>query len=85
MAKFVPCQGKTACREDETGCKTCGRSSEEIATLRSLLDQLATLAVTFDYDNPEEYAGYVHRKLVKTISYRNQARQEIESTHADES
>ncbi|MET0065368.1 MAG: hypothetical protein ABW076_03390 [Candidatus Thiodiazotropha sp.] len=82
MKKFVPCQGKTACREDETGCKTCGRSLEEIVTLRSLLDQLATLAETHDYENTEEYAEYIRRKLVKIIEYRSKAKPETESTHA---
>ncbi|MET0051967.1 MAG: hypothetical protein ABW095_12935 [Candidatus Thiodiazotropha sp.] len=82
MAKFVPCQGKTACREDETGCKTCGRSLDEIVELRGLLDQLATLAVTYGYENHVEYAEYIQRKLVKMIEYRNQSNREAESIHA---
>jgi predicted Fe-S protein YdhL (DUF1289 family) len=81
MAKFVPCQGKTACREDETGCRTCGRSLDEIVALRSLLDQLATLAVTYGYENQVEYAEYIQRKLIKMIDYRKQANREAESIH----
>ncbi len=79
MAKFVPCQGKTACREDETGCRTCGRSLDEIVVLRGLLDQLATLAVTYGYENQDEYAEYIQRKLIKMIDYRKQANLETES------
>ncbi|MEJ2608883.1 MAG: hypothetical protein P8179_02085 [Candidatus Thiodiazotropha sp.] len=70
MAKFIPCQGKTACREDKDGCKTCGRTTNEIIRLRELLDQLCTLADEYDYSNIDEYAGYIQRKLEKMISYR---------------
>jgi hypothetical protein len=78
MTIFRPCQGKTACRDDGSRCLTCGRTLEEIAGLRSALDQLANLAVEYDYRNVDEFAAYVERKLVKTIAYRRQEQEASE-------
>lgn len=78
MSKFVPCQGKTACRDDGVRCLTCGRSLEEIQRLRQAMDQLATLALEFDYENPAEFSAYVARKLDKLIAHRH----EEAATHA---
>lgn len=72
MGEFVPCQGKTACRDDGRRCLTCGRTLDEIARLREAMDQLASLAMEFDYGNEGEYADYVARKLVKSIAYRRE-------------
>ncbi len=70
MKAFTPCQGKHACRDDNVRCLTCGRDLQEIAQLRSLLDQLAQLAIDYDYENSDEYAAYVARKLEKMIAHR---------------
>ncbi|MCG8023534.1 MAG: hypothetical protein JAZ02_06080 [Candidatus Thiodiazotropha endolucinida] len=72
MARFTPCQGKSACRDNGVSCLTCGRALEEIERLRVLLDQLASLAVEYDYDNVDEYAAYIAGKLNKAIQYRRQ-------------
>jgi len=72
MARFEPCHGKDACRDDGERCLTCGRSLSEIARLRACIDELATLALDADYENSEEYAAYVARKLLKTISHRRE-------------
>jgi hypothetical protein len=69
MARFEPCHGKDECRDDGTRCLTCGRDLDEIARLREAIDVLATLAMDRDYENSEEFADYVARKLVKTIRY----------------
>ena len=68
--KFVPCQGKTACRDDGSRCLTCGRSLEEIEQLRTLLGKLADMALTHNYTNVEEFGAYIARKVAKTITYR---------------
>jgi hypothetical protein len=75
MTLFNPCQGKSACRDDGTRCLTCGRDLQEIERLRGLLDQLASLAMDYDYENVEAYAGYISRKLIKTIRYRRDSQQ----------
>ncbi|WP_353570032.1 hypothetical protein [Candidatus Albibeggiatoa sp. nov. BB20] len=72
MNQFTPCQGKTACRDDGTRCLTCNRSFDEITRLREALDQLASLALEYDYANSEEYSAYIARKIEKTIAYRRQ-------------
>ncbi|NEX21119.1 hypothetical protein G3480_12485 [Thiorhodococcus mannitoliphagus] len=72
MARFEPCQGKNACRDDGERCLTCGRELSEIARLRDAVDALANLAIEHDYDNSEAFAAYVARKLFKTINYRRE-------------
>jgi hypothetical protein len=44
----------------------------EIARLRAAIDELARLALDADYDNTEEFAAYVARKLFKTINHRRE-------------
>ncbi|MCG6941144.1 MAG: hypothetical protein LJE69_07830 [Thiohalocapsa sp.] len=72
MARFQPCHGKNECRDDGERCVTCGRQLTEIARLRESIDALAALALDCDYENVEEYAGYVARKLFKTINHRRE-------------
>ncbi|MES9990880.1 MAG: hypothetical protein ABW098_02940 [Candidatus Thiodiazotropha sp.] len=72
MTRFTPCQGKNACRDNGEICLTCGRSLEEITKLRDLMQQLTTLAVTHDYENVDDFANYVARKLIKMIDYQRQ-------------
>lgn len=72
MSNFIPCQGKTACRDDGERCLTCGRSLDEIDRLRQLLDQLAELALEYGYDNVDDFTTYVARKLNKAITYRRE-------------
>ena len=74
MSDFKPCQGKTACRDNGMSCLTCGRGLQEIERLRALMDQLATLAIEYDYENVEEYTTYIARKLDKSITYRRQTK-----------
>ncbi len=70
MKQFTPCQGKITCRDDGSRCLTCGRSFDEITRLREALDQLAALAVDYEYANTTEYGDYVARKLDKMIAHR---------------
>ncbi|PUB85200.1 MAG: hypothetical protein DBP02_06185 [gamma proteobacterium symbiont of Ctena orbiculata] len=72
MGKFIPCQGNNACRDNELRCLTCGRGVHEIEQLRQLMDQLASLAIDYDYENIDEYSSYVTRKLEKMITYRQE-------------
>lgn len=71
--QFVPCQGKTACRDDGSRCLTCGRSLEEIEQLRRLLGELADMAMTYDYANVGDFSDYVARKVAKTVAYRRES------------
>jgi hypothetical protein len=70
MANFTPCQGKNACRDDGVLCLTCGRKLSEITKLRDLMNGLTELAIDYDFENVDEYAEYVARKIVKMVEYR---------------
>jgi phosphoribosyl-dephospho-CoA transferase len=72
MSLFTPCKGKTACRDDGRQCLVCGRSFEEIARTRELIDALANLACEEGYDNIDEFAEYVAHKLAKKIRHRRE-------------
>ena len=72
MKQFTPCKGKQFCRDDGNRCLSCGRQLDEIVWLRDLIDQLASLANEYNYDNLEEYAAYINTKVIKTIRYRRE-------------
>jgi hypothetical protein len=68
--EFTPCKGKTACRDDGERCLVCGRSLEEIIQTRQLIDALADLACAQGYDNVDEFAAYVARKVGDAVRHR---------------
>jgi hypothetical protein len=70
MATFTPCQGKNACRDNGVLCLTCGRKLSEVVKLRDLMSGLTELAIDYDYENVDEYAQYIARKVVKMVEYR---------------
>ena len=57
--EFSPCQGGRNCTEDGTHCGGCGRSHEEIAKTRELIDDLARYIVKMDYENVEDFLQFV--------------------------
>lgn len=67
--QFTNCKGKTLCLENETECRTCGRSLEEIYETRRLIDELATFVADMDYENLEDFMYYVVNKAVTKASY----------------
>lgn len=58
--KFSPCNGD--CTEAGTHCEGCGRSHEEVAATRELVDQMAELAVRLGYENINDFAQFVAKK-----------------------
>lgn len=73
MSLFVPCKGKTACRDDGEQCLVCGRSFTEIARTRELIDALADLACAQGYANVDEFAAYIACKLEKKVRHRRES------------
>ena len=69
MAAFKPCLGKSACLEGDEGCRACGRSVEEIERTRQAVASLSELALALGYDNVEEFAHYVARRVVKKVEH----------------
>ena len=68
---FNSCKGKTLCRENETGCRTCGRSLEEIYTTRRLIDGLAHFIVNMGYANINDFMSYMTSKVTKKVAHLN--------------
>ena len=60
--KFSPCRGGDSCTQDGTHCQGCGRSHEEIAATREVIDTIAQYALKMGYDNVEEFAMFVSAK-----------------------
>ena len=83
MANFRPCQGKSACRDNGVLCLTCGRKLNEVVQLRELMQQLASLALNYDYENVDEYTDYIARKVSKMIDYQRQEQEKQLHAQAD--
>jgi len=66
---FHSCKGKTLCAENEAGCRTCGRSLDEICTTRRLIDELASFIVDMDYVNMNDFMLYVASKVSKKVAH----------------
>lgn len=67
--QFITCKGKTACRENDTQCLTCGRDLDEVYGLRALIDNIAVFAQQMDYQNSEEFFEYLAAKAKKKLAY----------------
>ena len=72
MTEFKPCLGKYACTDEGTHCRACGRPHSEILRTRQLINELADLVQTANYNNVEEFTAYVARKVTHKIHYRRQ-------------
>lgn len=70
MRQFNPCKGKDACRDDGERCLTCGRKLTEVARTVFLINELSDFVIEQDYDNVDEFAAYIARKLVKKVKHR---------------
>ncbi len=66
--KFVTCVGRSACTEDGSHCRACGRSHDEINRLRQLTDGIAAFALEMGYDNVDDYLAFLYAKAGKKIS-----------------
>lgn len=66
---FVTCKGKTACQEDDSGCRTCGRSLEEINGTRELINNLVSFVQKMEYRNAETFFSYIASKAEKKLHY----------------
>lgn len=73
MNVFTPCKGLTACRDDGARCLTCGRSLDEIARTRELIDALADFVCAQGYGNVDEFSAYVVSKVEKKVRSRRTA------------
>lgn len=72
MRQFNPCKGKDACRDDGERCLTCGRKLTEVARTVFLMNELSDFVIEQDYDNVDEFAAYIARKLLKKVKHRRE-------------
>jgi len=63
--QFSPCRGGDNCTQGGTHCQGCGRSHEEIAKTRQLIQTIARQAVDMGYENVEEFTAFVGDKAAK--------------------
>lgn len=74
--QFTSCKGKTLCLENETKCRTCGRSLEEIYETRRLIDELANFVVDMDYENLNDFMYYIVNKAANKASHLEDQKQQ---------
>jgi hypothetical protein len=55
--KFSPCTGK--CTDEGTHCEGCGRSHEEIAEMKAVIEGVIAFAQKMGYENIDEFADGV--------------------------
>jgi heterodisulfide reductase subunit B len=59
--EFSPCIGE--CTDKGTHCEGCGRSHEDVATMRAMVNNLVAYAQEKNYENIDEYANSVARSI----------------------
>ena len=69
MSRFVPCSGHDFCTKEGSHCQGCGRSHEEIAKTRELVEQCTQFALSMGYENVEEFAAYLAGKVVSKVRW----------------
>lgn len=67
--KFSPCRGGNACTQDGTHCEGCGRSHEEIAATRELINAIAQYALKMGYENLDEFTQFVAMKAAGKVRF----------------
>lgn len=72
--QFSPCRGGDFCTQDGTHCQGCGRSHEEIAQTRQIIQGMVKYAMDMGYENVEEFTSFVGDKAAK-ITRKQQAEQ----------
>jgi len=57
--RFSSCKGGDFCTSEGTHCGGCGRSHEEIAQTRALIDAIVKQAVDMGYENVDDFTAFV--------------------------
>ena len=65
---FKTCINRTACTEDGSHCRACGRSHEEIARVRAITTQVADFVQQMQYENVDEFLVYLSKKVLKKLN-----------------
>lgn len=70
--KFNPCNGQ--CTKEDTHCEGCGRSHEEIASMKKLVTSAVAFAAKMDYENTEDYAKAFGNSIKYMIEFNQLAK-----------
>ncbi len=73
MARFNPCKGREECKELGDRCITCGRSLDEIARTKLLVDEVFGFIQQMGYENGDEFMAYLQRKISKKLKHSAQS------------
>lgn len=73
MARFTPCIGRSACRDDGVRCLACNRSLAEIAMAREAIETVTAFLEEMNYENPEQFIDYLSSKVMKKLKARETA------------
>ena len=64
--KFSPCLDK--CTQEGSHCDGCGRTHQEIAETKKMVMALVNYAKMKNYENSEEFANAVGKKILKILT-----------------
>jgi len=67
--KFSPCTGQ--CTREGTHCEGCGRTHEEVAGMRKIVNDAVAYATKMEYENVDDY-GKAFGHSVQFILEQNQ-------------
>lgn len=71
MARFNPCIGRTACRDDGVRCLSCNRTLAEISKTHDVMETVTAFLEEMSYENPEQFLEYLSSKVMKKLKARN--------------
>ena len=65
--QFKPCVSRSACTEDGTHCRGCGRSHQEINAVREQVALMSAFIRQMQYDNPQDFLQWLQGKVLKRL------------------
>lgn len=63
--RFNPCIDQ--CTKDGTHCQGCGRSHEEIAGTKKVVQAVVTFIQEQNYENPDEFVAAISKSILKKL------------------
>ena len=63
--KFTPCIDQ--CTKDGTHCQGCGRSHEEIAGTKRIVQSAVAFIREQQYENPEDFIAAISKSILKKL------------------
>lgn len=63
--KFSPCIDQ--CTKDGTHCQGCGRSHEEIAATKQIVQSAIAFIREQEYENPEDFVAAISKSILKKL------------------